>query len=92
MREIDLPEVKSVVSVIRDADETGASIAKALKSKAEQIRFERFARAEEGRCQSFTKNPYPNDDIYYTSCFYYHVCAGYFSIYERKLKSAKAYP
>ena len=44
---IDLPEVTSVVSVIRDADETGASISTTLKAKAEQIRFERFARAEE---------------------------------------------
>ena len=44
---IDIPEVKSVVAVIKDADETGASIAKTLKSKAEQMRFERFTRAEE---------------------------------------------
>ena len=44
---IDLPEITSIVSVIRDADETGASISKALKSKAEQMRFERFAKAEE---------------------------------------------
>ena len=46
-KRIDLPEVTSVVSVIRDADETGASIATALKAKAEQMRFERFTRAEE---------------------------------------------
>lgn len=52
---IDLPEVKSVVSVVRDADETGASIAKALKSKAEQMRFERFARAEEAGAKASQK-------------------------------------
>lgn len=52
---IDLPEVKSVVSVIRDADETGASIAKALKSKAEQMRFERFAKAEEAGAKASQK-------------------------------------
>ncbi len=52
---IDLPEVKSVVSVVRDADETGASISKALKSKAEQIRFERFARAEEAGAKASQK-------------------------------------
>ena len=46
-KRIDLPEVTSVVSVVRDADETGASIATALKAKAEQMRFERFTRAEE---------------------------------------------
>ena len=43
----DIPELKSVVSVVRDADETGASISKSLKAKAEQMRFERFAKAEE---------------------------------------------
>ena len=52
---IDLPEVKSVIAVIRDADETGASIAKALKSKAEQMRFERFARAEEAGAKASQK-------------------------------------
>jgi len=44
---VGLPELKSIVSVIRDADETGASIATALKSKSAQMRFERFAKAEE---------------------------------------------
>lgn len=43
----DIPELTSVVSVIKDADETGASISKALKAKSEQMRFERFAKAEE---------------------------------------------
>ncbi len=52
---IDLPEVTSVVSVIRDADETGASVAKALKSKAEQMRFERFSRAEEAGAKASQK-------------------------------------
>ena len=42
-----LPEVKSIVAVIRDADETGASVADALKAKSQQMRFERFAKAEE---------------------------------------------
>ena len=43
----DIPELKSVLTVIKDADETGASISKSLKAKSEQIRFERFAKAEE---------------------------------------------
>lgn len=46
-KRVDMPEFKSVISVIKDADETGASIAVALKSKAAQMRFERFAKAEE---------------------------------------------
>lgn len=54
-KRLDIPEVKSVVSVIRDADETGASIATALKSKAEQMRFERFARAEEAGAKASQK-------------------------------------
>ena len=44
---IDMPEVKSVVTVIKDADETGASIAETLKAKSKQMRFERFTKAEE---------------------------------------------
>ena len=52
---IDMPEVKSVVAVIRDADETGASIADALKAKSRQMRFERFARAEEAGAKASQK-------------------------------------
>ena len=44
---IDMAEVKSIVTVIRDASETGASVSYALKAKSKQIRFERFAKAEE---------------------------------------------
>ena len=46
-KKLDIPEITSVVAVIRDADETGASIATSLKSKSKQMRFERFAKAEE---------------------------------------------
>ena len=46
-KRMDMPEVKSVVAVIRDADETGASIAETLKAKSKQMRYERFAKAEE---------------------------------------------
>ena len=52
---VDLPEVKSVISVIKDAGETGASISVALKSKSEQMRFERFARAEEAGAKASQK-------------------------------------
>ena len=52
---VDIPELTSVVSVIKDAEETGASIATALKAKAEQMRFERFARAEEAGAKASQK-------------------------------------
>ena len=52
---VDLPELKSIVSVVRDADETGASIATALKSKSAQMRFERFAKAEEAGSKASQK-------------------------------------
>ena len=43
---LDMDEVTSVCTMIIDSDETGASIAKTLKAKSEQMRYERFARAE----------------------------------------------
>lgn len=39
-------EIQSFVTMIRDADETGASIAETLKAKSEQIRYQRFNKAE----------------------------------------------
>ena len=46
-QKVDIPELTSVIAVIKDSEETGASIAVALKAKSEQMRFERFAKAEE---------------------------------------------
>lgn len=43
---LDIPEVTSFCSVIIDADQTGASIATVLKEQSEQMRVERFVRAE----------------------------------------------
>lgn len=43
---LDIPEVTSFVNVITDADSTGASISGVLKDQSEQIRVERFVRAE----------------------------------------------
>jgi len=43
---LDIPEITSVVAVVRDADETGASIAQVLKDQSVQMRLERFVRAE----------------------------------------------
>lgn len=43
---IDLSEVMSVVAVVVDADKTGVPIHQVLKDQAEQMRLERFVRAE----------------------------------------------
>lgn len=43
---LDIPEVTSFCSVVIDADETGASIARVLKEQSIQMRMERFVRAE----------------------------------------------
>lgn len=43
---LDMSEITSFVAVVRDADETGASISKVLKDQSEQMRLERFVRAE----------------------------------------------
>jgi tight adherence protein C len=43
---LDIPEITSFASVVRDADETGASIAQVLKDQAIQMRLERIVRAE----------------------------------------------
>ena len=46
VKRMDVDEITSVCTMIIDSDETGASIAKTLKAKSEQMRHERFARAE----------------------------------------------
>lgn len=43
---LDIPEITSFVSVIVDADATGASISSVLKDQSVQMRLERFVRAE----------------------------------------------
>jgi len=45
-RRLDVSEITSFVAVLIDADATGASIAQVLKDQSEQIRLERFVRAE----------------------------------------------
>ncbi len=45
-RRLDINEISSFVNVVVDADSTGASIGKVLKDQSEQIRLERFVRAE----------------------------------------------
>lgn len=43
---LDIPEITSFAAVVRDAEETGASIAQVLKDQSIQMRLERFVRAE----------------------------------------------
>ena len=43
---LDMGEITSFVSVLVDADATGASIARVLKDQSTQMRLERFVRAE----------------------------------------------
>jgi tight adherence protein C len=43
---LDIAEVTSFVNVLTDADSTGASIGEVLKEQSEQMRLERFVRAE----------------------------------------------
>ena len=43
---LDIPEMTSFCAVIIDADYTGASIAQVLKDQSQQMRLERFVRAE----------------------------------------------
>lgn len=45
-RRLDIPEITSFVAVVNDADQTGASIAQVLKDQSNQMRLERFVRAE----------------------------------------------
>ncbi|MCB0350057.1 MAG: type II secretion system F family protein [Bdellovibrionales bacterium] len=45
-KRLDIPEITSFVAVVNDADFTGASIAQVLKDQSEQMRMERFVRAE----------------------------------------------
>jgi tight adherence protein C len=49
---LDIPEITSVVAVVRDAEETGASIAQVLKDQSIQMRLERFVRAEKAGAQA----------------------------------------
>ncbi len=43
---LEMSEITSFVAVLVDADSTGASIGKVLKQQSEQMRMERFSRAE----------------------------------------------
>jgi tight adherence protein C len=52
---LDMQEVSSFVNVIIDADSTGTSISKVLKDQSQQMRLERFVRAEKAGAQATQK-------------------------------------
>lgn len=52
---LDMSEVSSFVNVIIDADSTGSSISKVLKDQSNQMRLERFVRAEKEGAQASQK-------------------------------------
>lgn len=54
-KRMDVDEITSVCTMIIDSDETGASIAKTLKAKSEQMRETRFNRAEEAGAKASQK-------------------------------------
>ena len=43
---LDMPEITSFVAVLIDSEATGSSIGQVLKDQSEQMRLERFVRAE----------------------------------------------
>jgi tight adherence protein C len=56
---IDMTEVNSFVAVLISADEMGASIGKILRQQSEQIRHERFMRAEKAGAKASQKVLFP---------------------------------
>jgi tight adherence protein C len=54
-RRLDISEVTSFIAVVIDADSTGASISQVLKDQSEQMRLERFVRAEKAGAQASQK-------------------------------------
>lgn len=52
---LDMQEISSFVNVVIDADSTGASISKVLKDQSNQMRLERFVRAEKLGAQASQK-------------------------------------
>lgn len=54
-KRLDFAEITSFVAVVIDADSTGASISQVLKDQSEQMRLERFVRAEKAGAQASQK-------------------------------------
>ena len=58
-KRIQSAALKSFVTMILDADETGASISKVLKAKASQMRYERLTKAEQEGAKASQKILFP---------------------------------
>ena len=43
---LDIPEITAFVAMVIDSDQTGQGIGKVLQQQSEQMRLERFTRAE----------------------------------------------
>lgn len=56
---INMTEINSFIAVLVSADEMGASIGKILRQQSEQIRHERFMRAEKAGAQASQKVLFP---------------------------------
>lgn len=56
---INMPEISSLVAVLVTADQMGASISQTLKAQSEQIRNERFIRAEKAGAAASQKILFP---------------------------------
>jgi len=52
---LDISEITSFIAVVIDADSTGASISRVLKDQSEQMRLERFVRAEKAGAEASQK-------------------------------------
>lgn len=76
---LDISEVTSFVTVLIDADSTGASIGAVLKQQSTQMRLERFTRAERS-VKDFTNHYDSYDDFYFTGNFYYGVWPSDYSV------------
>jgi len=58
-RRLDMDEISHFCMTVIDSDETGASISKTLKIKSEQMRNERFIRAEKEGAKASQKMLFP---------------------------------
>ena len=56
---VDMPEISSLIAVLVTADQMGASISQALKSQADQLRGDRFIRAEKAGAAASQKILFP---------------------------------
>jgi tight adherence protein C len=55
VKRLDIPEITSFIAVVVDSDSTGASISQVLKDQSEQMRLERFVRAEKAGAEATQK-------------------------------------